>query len=543
MNRYPSPARCTARRILQRGQAALILLGVLVAGSGYVLLSSLNTASLAAERSQVTSDALRQAKEALIARAVADANRPGTLPCPDLNDDGAAELLSGPKCPAYVGRLPWRTLNLPDLRDSAGERLWYALSPRFRDEDSVVINSNTTGDLITSGLVARNDVAAIVFAPGAALIRQGSTSLQNRGCTVGTDCDSNYVCTGPAPKCDAANFLDRLGAIDNSSGSAGFVIADTGDVFNDRLALLVAEDIFPAVEIRAARELRAQLLAHYNAWTNADPTLVTNPRGWYPWAAPFATPSTAYPGVNGQKWGLAPFSDGSVAWSSATISDVDGSRACTIAAGVLQCDATATSGSFTITARLDNVATALIAPPDASLVSLAFGSLSAGPSASWTLNGAARALDVTVTGTYSSGAPHRIVIARPGVPAWADTAAAWTPTTPSWLVKNNWHHVLYYGVSEGYSIQGTGVCGGGLFPLCLQVDNATSGAHAVVVAMGRPIPARVGNATICPTPAAEGCYLEGQNAVFGPPPDEGLHFEYNRRAGQFNDYVSVVASN
>ena len=31
-------------------------------------------------------------KEALIGRAAADINRPGSLPCPDVNDDGIAEL-------------------------------------------------------------------------------------------------------------------------------------------------------------------------------------------------------------------------------------------------------------------------------------------------------------------------------------------------------------------------------------------------------------------------------------------------------------------
>lgn len=536
MSRLPPPSPASARsRRRQRGQAALILLGVLMAGSGYVLLSSLSSSPVDTQRSQITSDALRQGKEALVAYAVQDANRPGSLPCPDVNNDGWSKLedYSGTDCVALVGRLPWKTLGLGDLRDGAGERLWYAISNEFRSNAPMAtapgtpLNSNSVGALSVTGTINATQVVAVVFAPGAALIREGESTQQVRG---------DVVCTGPpysaTPACDPASYLDASGGVDNADGDSNYVAAPPSNQFNDRLAVVLAEDVFPAVEIRAARELRARLLAHYNDWAAA--ALLTNPRGWYPWAAPFATPSAAYPGVNGQKWGLAPFSDSSVAWSSATISDVDGSRACNIAAGVLQCDATATSGSFTITARLDNVATALIAPPDASLVSLAFGSLSAGPAASWTLNGAARALDVTVTGTYSSGAPHRIVISRPGVPAWADTGAAWTATTPSWLVKNNWHHVLYYGVSEGYSIQGTGVCGGGIFPLCLEVDNATSGAHAVVVAMGRPIPARQALYTDLFDPRR---YLEGQNET------EDLRYEVNRRAGAFNDYVSVVASN
>ena len=537
-------SRFAARRIVQRGQAALILLGVLVAGSGYVLLSSLNTASLAAERSQITSDALRQAKEALIAYAVSDDNRPGSLPCPDVNNDGWSKLedYSGTNCVALVGRLPWRSLGLGDLRDGSGERLWYAISNDFRSNapmstaPGTPLNSNTAGALTVTGTLAASQVVAIVFAPGPVLIREGASTQQQRG---------DGVCAGPpfttTPACDPVNYLDIASSIDNADGSSAFVAADASNTFNDRLVLIVADDVFPAVEIRAARELGVRLQQHYSAWAGA--ALVTNPRGWYPWAAPFSTPNVAYAGANDQKWGLAPFSDSAVAWTSPTITDIDGSRSCTINGKVLECDATAASGGFTISARVNNVATAFIAPPDAGLVAVAFGSVAGAPAASWTLNSAARALDVTVTGTFSSAGPHRITVARPGVPAWADISAAWTSTTPHWLVKNNWHHSLYYGVSEGFSIQGTAACGGGFLPLCLQVDNVTSGAHSVVVAMGRPIPARVADAGVCPSPSAEGCYLEGQNAVLGPGADEGLRFEYNRRAGQFNDYASVVAGN
>lgn len=537
------PRRPAARPLRQHGQAALILLGVLVAGSGYVLLSSLNAASLSAERAQITSDALRHAKEALIAYAVSDDNRPGSLPCPDVNNDGWSKLedYSGSNCVSLVGRLPWRTLGLGDLRDGAGERLWYAISNDFRSNapmstaPGTPLNSNTTGALTVTGTLAANQVVAIVFAPGPVLIREGASTQQERG---------DGVCAGPpfttTPACNPANYLDRSSGVDNADGSTAFVAADASNAFNDRLALILAEDIFPSVEIRAARELGVRLQRHYADWAGA--ALVTNPRGWYPWAAPFSTPNTAYAGANDQKWGLAPFSDSAVAWSSPTITDVDGSRACAINGKVLECDATAASGSFTISGRVNNVATAFIAPPDAGLVGVAYGAVAA-PAASWTLNGAARALDVTVTGSFSGAGPHRITVARPGVPAWADAGAPWTSSTPHWLVKNNWHHALYYGVSEGYSIQGTAACGGGLLPLCLQVDNVTSGAHSVVVAMGRPIPARVADAGVCPSASAVGCYLEGQNAVLGPGASEGLRFEYNRRAGLFNDYASVVAGN
>lgn len=74
--------------------------------------------------------ALGQARDALIGEArtrwcrqpvgtVADA-----LPCPDVG--GGGEGLAAAACaPVAVGRLPWRTLGLKDLRDAHGECLWY----------------------------------------------------------------------------------------------------------------------------------------------------------------------------------------------------------------------------------------------------------------------------------------------------------------------------------------------------------------------------------------------------------------------------------
>src|SRR5688572_33057105 len=88
-----------------------------------------------------TRAALAEGKQALVGRAVADNDRPGSLPCPDavtnvvgnVPNDGIADALAGNDCPSYIGRLPWRTLGLPDLRDEHVERLWFALSPTFRD--------------------------------------------------------------------------------------------------------------------------------------------------------------------------------------------------------------------------------------------------------------------------------------------------------------------------------------------------------------------------------------------------------------------------
>jgi hypothetical protein len=73
-----------------------------------------------------------------------------------------------------VGRLPWKTLGLPDLRDAAGERLWYAISDSLRDQG--VVNSNSAGQLAVydgvSGAALASSVVAVIIAPGTELAGQ-----------------------------------------------------------------------------------------------------------------------------------------------------------------------------------------------------------------------------------------------------------------------------------------------------------------------------------------------------------------------------------
>ncbi len=181
---------------------------------------------------------LAQAKKALLARATVDATLPGSLPCPDLvthitgtnvPDDGIADLFAGINCPSYVGRLPWRTLGLADLRDPDGERLWYALSPNFRDYASqVLINDATAGMLSISGASTLNNVVAIVFAPGAPLGAQSRSGTANQ---------NNVV-----------NYLEGA----NASGGTAFVSQPPDANLNDRLVAITVADLLLSVERRVA---------------------------------------------------------------------------------------------------------------------------------------------------------------------------------------------------------------------------------------------------------------------------------------------------
>jgi len=248
----------------QRGLAlivVLVLLGLFVGSLAVGFTSDLVRKS---KIEQKTADALAKAKDALIGRAASDTSIPGSLPCPDLDNDGVAELFAGIDCPSYVGRLPWRTLGLPDLRDGNGERLWYALSPNFRDHTSAQpLNSNTPGQLNITGNAPATNVIAIVFSPGAVI--------------------GNQV-RDPASENSVVNYLEGENSNGAPPGDNTFTTALASSTFNDKLLPITREALFPVVEMRVARELRLGLRNYYAA------------NGFFPLAAQFpdniGTPGT-----------------------------------------------------------------------------------------------------------------------------------------------------------------------------------------------------------------------------------------------------------
>ena len=291
---------CSARA-RQRGQAAFLVV-VLVAGSAALLVyGMLDTTSAALRRDRDVAAALAQAKQALIGRAVADDSRPGSLPCPDFDDgsinpinvanDGVADVFAGVDCPSYMGRLPWQTLGLPDLRDDAGERLWYALSNNFRDDMSAgPLNSDTQGNRTvhrdSTAVTLTTKAVAVILAPGAILsgqIRDGTTAPCP---TTGTSI-ARILC--------AANYLDATGGANNAQlgGVGPFIAAQRSATFNDRLLVITTADLMPPVEQRVARELRT-ILQNYKARTGCCSNF-GGTTGCYPWADLSNGESDAYP--------------------------------------------------------------------------------------------------------------------------------------------------------------------------------------------------------------------------------------------------------
>jgi hypothetical protein len=241
-----SPMRNNAQRVprpmrRQKGLVLAVILIVLASTMIGAILAFAAPAATTPDWDKLTHESLMQAQAALISRAAQDANRPGSLPCPDTDNDGVAEIFAGAHCPNYIGRLPWKTLGLPDLRDSAGERLWYALSPAMRDEYSgaPALNSNTAGEIVVSGSAPAADVAALVISPGLALGGQDRAA------------DANNV----------AHYLEG----ENTNGDNFYLTAPSTTAFNDRLLAIPREHLFNVVEWRVANEVRATLEKYYGS--------------------------------------------------------------------------------------------------------------------------------------------------------------------------------------------------------------------------------------------------------------------------------------
>ena len=237
-----------------QGATLLAFMLALIAGSSWLLLSDLNGHTQVYNRRAGSGLALNQAKQALLSYAMnypdlrANPEKgPGFLPCPDRNNDGRPETNCAGSTGTTLGRLPFAILGLDDPRDSSGERLWYALSPDFRNTRSnhAVINSETPGQFSVDG---RNDVVAIVMAPGPPLAHQYRR-----------------------PGNDAADYLEG----DNTSVADGRFSAFAG---NDQVDVITRAQLMAVVERRVLNEVRA-VLARYRADHSA-----------YPRPAPFADP-------------------------------------------------------------------------------------------------------------------------------------------------------------------------------------------------------------------------------------------------------------
>ncbi len=262
----------------QSGAALLILMGMILMGAMYAMLSNSNRMrfnSKTVQDQQIAIKELHDAKTALLGRASGDNNRPGSLSCPDTDNDGNTDTYPSGQCYDYLGRLPWRTLG---LKPSTGhDQLWYALSPNFHDEETVQpLNVNSLAQLSVNG---EDNVVAVIIAPGA------PTGGQERD-------------AGGSASNSPEDYLDSAHVSDPLSGSASY-FTDGRD--NDLVIAITHDEIAKVMQERIAGEVLG-FLREYRQDPNKG-------NGYYPWLANFDNPdnnSSFIPQVGTNK-GLLPY--------------------------------------------------------------------------------------------------------------------------------------------------------------------------------------------------------------------------------------------
>ncbi|MFN2338441.1 MAG: hypothetical protein ABR544_05660 [Gammaproteobacteria bacterium] len=106
----------------------LIMLLILIMGSAYVLLTTLNKGDPRQPRLLATVQDINAVRDALIGYSITHGD---CLPCPDSTGDGLAQATCVGATPA-AGWLPWITLGL-GAEDPWGRRLRYLVDPDFTD--------------------------------------------------------------------------------------------------------------------------------------------------------------------------------------------------------------------------------------------------------------------------------------------------------------------------------------------------------------------------------------------------------------------------
>ncbi len=232
----------------QRGMflPALLVLGALGA-LGWLLSHQTSAASRQLRQDLQTAHALAIAREALIGFAATYRSKEhpdadfGYLPCPDLDGDGSSETC-GTKDQASVGRLPYLTLNLPDLRDGAGECLWYAVAGSVKNNPKAdVLNWDSTGrfrlhDASGTAIALPGDqaglAAALVIAAGPPRDGQHRSAGPAR-------------CGGDTEARQVREYVEALQAADASGITP--VRTSAG---NDRLMAITTDDIYRQLKRR-----------------------------------------------------------------------------------------------------------------------------------------------------------------------------------------------------------------------------------------------------------------------------------------------------
>lgn len=281
----------------------MVMLVIMVTGISALLISSLGASRLKNARQKTTYSALAQAKEALVSYAITYGDTHtgqvhGYLPCPDMDGkdisgnpaEGATKLSCGAKNVSAIGRLPWKTLELPTLRDGDGECLWYAVAGTYKHNPKTdLMNGDNSGlfeILDPNGATISQNVVAVVFTPGSVV---GSQNRSPDGAA--PVCGGNYT---------SSNYLDNVAVSNMANAISQFQLGASAQA-NDQMIFITKDDIFNAIMRRsdftdpARNPLRlmtrraAECIADYGRRNNAG---IADKR--LPWPGALLNPAEDY---------------------------------------------------------------------------------------------------------------------------------------------------------------------------------------------------------------------------------------------------------
>lgn len=272
----------------QQGLALILfLVTALTVAGGSFFIAAQRVKNSSIQTDITTHKALAAAKQTLVAYSISysptiNTRELGRLPYPDRSDD-PPDLFNGMSdCINYtdtlglnllIGRLPWLGTEGPcpgpnspinfDLRDAAGERLWYAVAPHMvAHQNNIafspdILDPAAANQWITlydeNGLVS-NRVAFIIISAGMAHTGQNRTS----------NAISNYLDSYSVP---------GVGIVNNYDTDLSFVIAPKSDDFNDKLIYMTIDELMPLIEKRILLDVRTLLVNYQTA------------NGFYPYPA------------------------------------------------------------------------------------------------------------------------------------------------------------------------------------------------------------------------------------------------------------------
>lgn len=248
----------------EQGLALLMLVFLLAFTVVIYTINAIDTNSINQKRNQKTSEALAEAKAALLGEVVrveeaelgAKITEAIYLPNPDIAGglgEGIEAGNLGGQNRVVLGKLPWRDLDFHAIKDGWGECLWYVVSGSYKRNPPTdsIYNWDRQGqiDIIDANATyVANNIVALIVAPGAILEGQNRT-LGDAGYL---QCGGNY---------DARNYLDTFNNVDAIIGNVNyfpgstdnraasntndktFVLASNNN-YNDKFIIITVDDIF-----------------------------------------------------------------------------------------------------------------------------------------------------------------------------------------------------------------------------------------------------------------------------------------------------------